>query len=121
MPFCPRCNEQFEGDLTECPNCKYDFGDESSAGRDWIVVRRITDKTAADFARETLQSYNIPVVIISESGFFGNAGLPLPSIYGKGIGKYRVHVPAEFEDDAREIMEMILGEDVNFSDDEDNL
>ena len=110
MPYCPKCDEHFEGDLTSCPKCSFEFSDDDVSGEGWVMIARIFERTAAEFAKETLTSYKIPAVIISESGFFGQAGLNLPSITGKGIGKFQVHVPAEFREDAENILTMILGD-----------
>jgi len=74
------------------------------------MIARIFDRTSAEYAKETLTSYKIPAVIISESGFFGQAGLNLPSITGKGLGKFQVHIPSEFREDAENILTMILGD-----------
>jgi len=112
MPYCPDCDEYFEGDLTSCPRCSRDFEDSDSAAdrAGWVMIARIMDKTSADFAKETLKSYTIPVVVISESGYFGQVGLNLPSLAGKGIGKFQLHVPSDYREDAEKILEMILGD-----------
>jgi hypothetical protein len=112
MPYCPICKEYFDGELTSCPNCGRDFEDDEFEGEKatWVLVARITDKVSADFAVETLHSYHIPAVLFSESGFFGQVGLNLPSLSGKGIGKFQVHVPGQFRQEAYQILDMILGD-----------
>jgi len=112
MPYCPRCEEDFVGDLSSCPNCGYEFeiDEDESSDENWIVVARIGDKMSADYAKETLESYSIPAVVISESGFLGQAGLNLPSITGKGISKFQIHIPAEYREEAEDILNMILGD-----------
>jgi len=110
MPYCPKCDEHFEGELTHCPKCGREFEGDDPGREGWVIVARIDEKTAADYARETLTSYDIPAVVISESGFFGQAGLNLPSITGKGIGKFQVHVPSEMQEEAENILTMILGD-----------
>ncbi|PKK84647.1 MAG: hypothetical protein CVT49_02160 [candidate division Zixibacteria bacterium HGW-Zixibacteria-1] len=110
MPYCPKCDESFDADLTACPNCGHEFnGDEEDRGG-YELIAYINEKTAADYARETLVSYDIPAVIISESGFFGQVGLNLPSVTGKGVGKFQVHVPSELREEAENILTMILGD-----------
>lgn len=113
MPYCPQCKEDFEGDLTLCPKCGYEFERETDVSDEdrWVMVARILDKTSADYAKETLKSYNIPAVVISESGYFGQVGLNLPSYSGKGIGKFQVHVPGELREEAEDVLGMILGDD----------
>jgi hypothetical protein len=113
MRYCPVCKEKFDGDLMFCPKCGFEFEDnnEEIDSGDWVAIAKIGDKTSADFAKETLESYKVPVVIVSESGFFGQVGLNLPSITGKGTGKFRVHVPAGYREEAENILRMILGDD----------
>ena len=60
--------------------------------------------------KETLKSNNIPVVILSKSGFFGAAGLTLNPIYGNGEGFFNVSVPEDFAEEATEILDMVLGD-----------
>ena len=92
--------------------CNYEFEKNGAAtdGTEWLLIGKITDKTSADYARETLESYNIPSVLFSESGFFGQAGLNLPSFSGKGLGKFQIHVPASMREEAEGVLDMILGE-----------
>jgi hypothetical protein len=113
MPYCPRCKESFAGELTTCPKCSYDFDKNGTDTdeHDWILIARIFDKTSADYAEETLKSYGVPAVILSESGFFGQVGLNLPSVSGKGYGKFQIHVPAIFRQEAEDVLNMILGEE----------
>jgi hypothetical protein len=75
----------------------------------WVLVGRVNDEMSANYARETLKSYDIPAVIFSESGFFGTAGLNLPSPAGKNLGQFQIHVPAEKKEEAEDILNMILG------------
>jgi len=111
MPYCPRCKEDFEGDLTSCPKCGYDFDAEENGieKQGWVMIGKIMDKTSSDYAVETLKSYEIPAAVISESGFFGQAGLNLPSLTGKGLGQFRVYVPEDKREEAESILDMILG------------
>jgi len=99
-------------EISSCPKCNYKFENNSESEEDyeWVIVGRIMDKTSADYAHETLESYNIPSVVISESGFFGQAGLNLPSVTGKGLGQFQVKVPKTFLEDATGVLDMILGE-----------
>ena len=82
--------------------------DESS--EDWIIVGKVNDPAMAEYVKETFKSYDIPVVIFSESGFFGQAGLNLPSFYSKNIGQFRIHIRKEDTEEAVEILNMILGD-----------
>nr|MBN2277128.1 hypothetical protein [candidate division Zixibacteria bacterium] len=111
MVYCPNCKENFPGDLTSCPKCNYDFnGHEAGKEDKWPAIGMISDRTSADYARETLLSYNVPCVVFSGSGYLGNAGLSMPSFTGKVTAKYVVHVPAEHREEAENILTMILGD-----------
>ena len=59
---------------------------------------------------KTFKSYNIPAVIISKSGFFGDIGLPLGTFYKPGVGLFEVSVPKEYVEETEDILNMILGE-----------
>jgi hypothetical protein len=112
MPYCPRCRDNFAGDPTACPKCGYEFADqdEDTEDREWVMIARIRDKTSADYAKETLDSYQIPSVVFSRSGYFGQVGLNLPSLYGKGIDKFEIHVPTGYREEAEGVLDMILGD-----------
>ncbi len=71
----------------------------------------IEEQPFADLARETLRSLNIPAVIVSRSGFFGNVGLPLNSVFDNGkLGVFEISVPLEFIEEATEALDMTLGD-----------
>ncbi|MBN2226320.1 MAG: hypothetical protein JW763_03050 [candidate division Zixibacteria bacterium] len=120
MPYCPKCRENYAGDLSACPACGYEFEQNDAPADDkgeWILVAKVNDATSANFVKETLQSYNIPVVLFSESGFFGQAGLNLPQAYGKQLGQFQIHVPADFREETEDILTMILGDNWSRPDD----
>lgn len=109
MEYCHTCHNYWDEGVSSCPIC----GDDMDDNRDvkWILLGMIEDKLSADFARETLITYNIPAVVISKSGFFGNIGLPLNPFYNANAGStFEVSVPAEFAEDAAHILDMVVGE-----------
>jgi len=115
MTFCPECKKDFNSDLLSCPRCHPDLreGNETSTDgvdKGWVVIGHVRDQTSADYARETLESYDVPAVVFSESGFFGQVGLNLLSPYGKHKGMFQIQVPSELVPDAINIMNMILGD-----------
>ncbi len=95
-------------DATSCYICGHELNE--SEDLDWITLGAIEDKFSADFAKETLASYEIPAVILSKSGFFGNIGLPLNPFYKTGTALFEVMVPKEFIQEASDILDMTLGE-----------
>lgn len=109
MEYCHTCHNYWDEGVSSCPIC----GDDMDENRNvkWILLGMIEDKLSADFARETLITYNIPAVVISKSGFFGNIGLPLNPFYNANAGStFEVSVPAEFAEDAAHILDMVVGE-----------
>ena len=109
--FCPECGSEWEEGITECPVCGEELQpgkDESTAG--WVRIGVIEDKVSADFAVEILQSYEVPAVVISKSGFFGQVGLTLTPFYSRGTGQFEISVPATEVDEAVEILSMALGD-----------
>jgi hypothetical protein len=84
--------------------------DDESDVEEWVILGMIEDKLSADFAEETLKSYEIPSVVISRSGFFGDVGLPLNPIYSTKAPSYEIRVPAMHAEEAVGILDMTLGE-----------
>jgi len=116
MVYCPECEKEFEDGLSECPICGAELIEKS----DWVIVGRVKDQTSSDYARETLESYDIPAVVISESGYFGQVGLNIPAPSGANIGLFQIHVPGDRLEEAIEILDMILGDSWEKANLEDN-
>ena len=108
MAHCPVCDAEIDDEATTCCICGYEF-DETEEVK-WVVLGEIEDKLSADFAKEVLASSEIPVVIFSRSGFFGNVGLPLNPFYKTGSALFEVSVPEDYIEEASEVLSMTLGE-----------
>ena len=108
MEFCPACKSELPKEADACPICNNELQNNEECK--WVMIGAINDSISSDYAKETLQSNDIPVVIISESGFFGTAGLPLNPFYGTMEGMFEVSVPEESSKEATEILDMILGD-----------
>ncbi len=86
-------------------------GDEKpEAVEDWEILGYIQDASSAGYARETLLSCDIPAVVFSQSGYFGQIGLNLPAIWKDGQGWFQIRVKHDDIEEAREILDMILGQ-----------
>ncbi|MCP4684655.1 MAG: hypothetical protein GY867_04315 [bacterium] len=109
MAYCPACKTEWDPPVAKCPVCSGELtaGKEES---DWTLLGTIRDKVSADFAREVLSSYEIPAVVISKSGFFGQVGLTFNTFYKAGSHMFEISVPTEHVLEAREIMNMAVGE-----------
>ena len=111
MAYCPACKTDWESDVTDCPVCGHELETSGEAAETtWVLLGFVKDKMSADYAKEVLSSYEIPVVVISKSGFFGQAGLTLQSFYKAGEQLFEVSVPRDFVEEARGIMDMVLGD-----------
>ena len=108
MAYCPVCKAEVDDDADNCCICGHEF-DKDEAVK-WITLGEIEDKLSADFAKEVLTTYNIPVVIFSRSGFFGNIGLPLNPFYKPGSALFEVSVPKDYSEEASDVLEMTLGD-----------
>jgi hypothetical protein len=109
VAFCPVCKAEWPAETTECPICGKELP-QTADNDEWTMIGEIEDKLSADFARETLSTYEIPAVIVSRSGFFGQIGLNLTAFYSGKQALFEVRVPNGFETEAAELLEMTLGE-----------
>ncbi|MEW5994424.1 MAG: hypothetical protein AB1744_08505 [Candidatus Zixiibacteriota bacterium] len=105
--FCPECNLELPDGATECYGCGCELTESDET--DWVVIGGIEDKLYADFAKEALASYHIPAVVISKDGFFGNIGLTLRPFYSRQSAPFEISVPAEYREEAIEILNMVAG------------
>ncbi len=112
MAYCPVCKTEWDDGMSECPICSGEIStsDQPTSEASWILLGYVSDVMSADYAREVLRTYEIPAVVISKSGFFGQAGLILPSFYKPGSQLFEVSVPVDFLEEAVGIMDMVLGD-----------
>lgn len=105
--LCPECKVELANGKVDCPIC----GWESAKEQEWVLLGTIEARPFADLARETLKSLDIPAVVMSRAGFFGNIGLPLNSIFDGGKpGVFEISVPQSFVQEAAETLDMTLGD-----------
>ena len=109
MAFCRACKTEWDADTAQCPICGADM-EEDREEQNWVVLGTIADKISADFARETLKTYEIPAVIVSKSGYFGTVGLTLTHFYSGGLALFEVSVPPSHWEEADELLRMTIGE-----------
>ncbi len=98
--------------MSECPVCSHELeaSEPGAKKTPWVLVGYIGDKMSADYAREVLISYEIPTVVISKSGFFGQAGLTLQSFYKPEAQLFEVSVPSDCIEEAVGVLNMVLGD-----------
>ena len=83
--------------------------EESKANDTWIVIGNASDKLMADHILDALRSDGFKAVLKNRSGFFGDMGLPLTSVFGNPEGAYEILTPEDQAGDAAEIAKMIGG------------
>jgi hypothetical protein len=98
--------------MSECPVCAREIqaSDKTSDNDGWVVLGFVADKISADYAKEVLDSYEIPAVVFSKSGFFGQAGLMFQGFYKSGAQAFEISVPVECVEEATGILDMVLGD-----------
>lgn len=107
--LCPKCNIELKSDHVDCHICDWESPNEKEP--EWVVLGTIEDRPFADLARETLKSLDIPAVVVSRSGFFGNIGLPLNPIFGGSKpGVFEISVPLSYIEEAADLLDMTLGD-----------
>jgi len=137
MPFCPKCRFEYREGVEVCPDCNLDLvaslppedlrkkddwrrrkgepptsipsPDEDDTG--WIALARLTSLQSAEMIIELLQEKDIPAVINSGVGYFGQIGSMGPSSYRPVGGGYTIMVPEESAEDADLEAEAVLGEE----------
>ncbi|MDD4053070.1 MAG: hypothetical protein PHR28_14385, partial [candidate division Zixibacteria bacterium] len=110
MPFCPKCRYEYEIGIRECPDCgaklvdRLPDEDAQAPGehdyKDWIPLANLTSQQMAEMVLESLRAKDIPAVIHSGVGYFGQAGTMGTSLYAPIGGAYTLLVPQEYIEDA---------------------
>jgi hypothetical protein len=123
MPFCPNCRYEYKPEISICPDCNEQLvsslppegaenqDDEYSKYDNWVRIGRLTSQAYANMINEGLQSKNIPVIILSGTGHFGQTGQMGISSFRPIDGGFSVMVPKQFAEDASLEAEIILGQE----------
>jgi hypothetical protein len=109
VAYCHVCDTSWPAETENCPVCGKELKPEAKEPQ-WVLIGSIVDKWSADLARETLASYDIPAVVMSKSGYFGNVGLTMTSFYSGEPGLFEISVPLVDAEEAVELLQMTLGE-----------
>ena len=118
MPFCPKCRYEYTPEVATCPDCNERLVtslpiEEEAAEvvyEDWTQVARLTSPQYAEMLLEALQAKDIPIVIQSGSGYFGQIGQMGMSALALIGGGYSVMIPLKFVADADREAAALLGE-----------
>jgi len=126
MPFCPRCKCEYDVSVLVCPECHEVLGEQpdKAKGRaaispddSWVVVGGVDRGYETETARNSLDTHNIPSVLISPILHIPPTGLMVPHKIDGETGEARlIMVPREFQEEAIGLLRTVLGED--FGEDE---
>lgn len=122
MPFCPNCKYEYEANVTECPDCDVELVpslpepqdetiDPINGYDDWVELARLTSQPSADLLLEALQARDIPSVILSGTGHFGQTGQMGTDSFRPVGGGYTLLVPEDFVQEADQEATGVLGEE----------
>jgi hypothetical protein len=121
VAFCPKCRYEYEVGILVCPDCNETLVDELPPEKiaavmpddSWIVVGNVASGIKSEIARGSLDSNNIPSVILSSTfGAFGK-GMDFHSgLAGAHGGGNIIMVPRDYREEAVLILEAVLGEDL---------
>lgn len=121
MLRCPRCSMEYPDDVAVCPECRKPLvrkrsrsGSGAAVAPDdsWISVCRVSPDMDAEAVQGLLDSGNIPSMIMSDAfQKVASRGLSRGAKGAAPLPGEVVMVPREFRQEARILLETMLGED----------
>lgn len=97
-----------------------DFNEPINIRSNWVVAGETTSRIIAEFAVNGLKSYDIPAVLDARPGVLGSSGMLLRSLQTGRLDKFKILVPAEHEEEAKELIGQFIGEENPGNSEEDN-
>ena len=121
MSYCPKCKYVFQDGMGICPDCDVPLVEHKLPSRgsavvpddSWVVVGGIIDFEETKVAKGSLDSSNIPSMVLpSRIGWFGHTPTnPRPDPEDIDDGNL-IMVPREYHEEAAAILEAVLGDDM---------
>lgn len=119
MPFCPKCRAEYEPGFTRCSDCdellvaelpplETEFSDTNY--ENWKCVANLTSTSYAEMIMEGLREAGIPVVVLSQSGYFGTSGMMGTALFNPAGAGYSVMIPEDHIAEADIIATEMFGE-----------
>jgi len=116
MPFCPKCKYEYKTGSDVCPDCNTALvdslakDDSQETHQDWIPLARLTSSQYAEMVMEALRAKDIPAVIHSDAGHFGQTGQMGTSSFRPMGGAYTLMIPRDHIVEADREAATILGD-----------
>lgn len=123
MPFCPVCKYEYNVECSTCPDCEErlvaELPPESETSqevpedkyKDWVPMARFNSDMTAEMVLETLRMNDVPAIIVSGAGHFGQTGQMGISLLQPVGGNYTLMIPHDRVAETDEICQAILGEE----------
>lgn len=116
MPFCPECRYEYRPGIAQCPDCRADLvaelpeEAEEKVYENWVQLARFNALQYARMLEQALREEDIPIVVQSGTGHFGQIGSTELLLNPIG-GGYSIMVPEEFIVKADAVASGMLGEE----------
>ncbi len=119
MAYCPNCNFDYDADIRVCPDCDEDLipskshrGPAAMSPDDsWVAVGTVRNRIVSDLAKGSLDSNNIPSLIVNNYREDDPGGKATAAIRDPE-GACLIVVPKEFSGLAIEILRTVLGKEL---------
>ncbi|MCK4632859.1 MAG: hypothetical protein KAT79_06275 [candidate division Zixibacteria bacterium] len=121
MPFCPRCRYEYEAGALVCPDCSEALLSHLPLRKtvamqpddSWVVIGRVPSGVSAEMAKGSLDSNNIPSVLLSPSLTHFAGGLNVnTSLERTSAERNVIMVPREYREEAEIVLEAVLGDEL---------
>ncbi|UCD65124.1 MAG: hypothetical protein JSW34_06760 [Candidatus Zixiibacteriota bacterium] len=119
--YCPNCKFDYDKGIAVCPDCgeplvvrlSEQLAAAISPDDSWVLIGSVDSEAKAKVARGSLDSSNIPSVFLPSRLEAGRAPESVPTGLDLSDSADLILVPKEFGEEARVLLEAVLGEELN--------
>jgi hypothetical protein len=121
LSYCPRCEYEYPVDVVTCPDCgerlvpriSETFPAAVSPDDSWVLIGGVTSEVKARVARGSLDSNNIPSVFLPSKTNAVDQTAQLDTDRSlRKAGADLILVPKEFSDEAKLLLQAVLGDEL---------